>query len=193
MNRDGLEQVKERLNRLRKAAAIIASNAPLEDQESAWLDLLQHLGTVYSKLEQAAKATPAARKWFSAKKLERKTDPLLRYLHHARNAGEHTIVRSASKAVWAVTGRMTEDGGTLGVALDKLGQPVAYGQGMTEMEFVEQEVMLHAALDRGQYYRPPATHLNQSIKSLTARDVLPYVMAYVEQMIVEAEAHEAAS
>jgi hypothetical protein len=47
--------------------------------------------TIYSKLEQGAKGCGPSDAWFGRKKYDRKTDPLLRYIHHARNADEHGL------------------------------------------------------------------------------------------------------
>lgn len=54
-------------------------------------------GTIYTKLEQGAKGHGKSAGWYGRKKKERKDDPLLRYLHYARNSEEHGIERVVVK------------------------------------------------------------------------------------------------
>ena len=68
MDQDRLEQVKERFRRLRQASGIVVSNASLEERGSAWFNLLQQFGTIYSKLEQAGKGHLIRRNDFSVRK-----------------------------------------------------------------------------------------------------------------------------
>ena len=57
----------------------------------AWTDFLAAASTIYSKLEQGSKSHPSSLGWFGRMKRERKVDPLLSYIHHARNSDEHGI------------------------------------------------------------------------------------------------------
>jgi len=81
----------DRLNKARDALKRIERNETLEDVASAWSDLLINGNAVYSKLEQGSKANGRAEAWFGRAKKERKDDPLLSYMHHARNSEEHGI------------------------------------------------------------------------------------------------------
>ncbi len=186
---EGLSQAKERLSRLRHAASVIvSSSAPLAERASAWLDFLQYHGTIYSKLEQASKVSPAAKRWFDAKKVERKADDLLRYLQHARNVGEHSIVSASGPADFSVSGTVQAGSGSLGISFGRNGKPFAVASGFSDVKFHQNEVMLHAAIDRGVAYRPPREHLGQVIESNAAKDVVKHALDYAETMIKEAEA-----
>jgi len=67
-----LEKAKVALNRL--------ENVTVRSQvESAWSDLLLAASGIYSKLEQASKASNKTKTWFGKIKKERKDDPLLSY------------------------------------------------------------------------------------------------------------------
>lgn len=186
MDKDGLSQIKERLGRLRSTAKILTSSAPLAEQESAWLDFLQYHGTIYSKLEQASKATQESKNWFNTKKAERKKDGLLVYLHHARNAGEHTILRASTQAVFSVSGT-AQSGGSMGISFDNNGKPFATGSGLGGMKVHKNEIMLQAAKDRGVYYKPPRSHLGQPIEGDTAREVAILALKHAETMIEDAK------
>jgi len=186
MNKDGLEQAQARFMRINRAAGMIASSAPVKEREAAWLDIIAAFGTLYSKLEQASKATPEATRWFREKKETRKQDPLLQYMHHARNADEHTLVRVATGAQFAVKAVVAEGGGTLGVAYDAAGRPFMVSEGMANPKLYENEVMLHTAIDRGVSYQPPTMHMGQHIADTTARAIAPLIVAYAERLLQDA-------
>jgi hypothetical protein len=150
------------------------------------LDFVQYHGTIYSKLEQVSKATPAAKKWFEQKRSERKTDDLLKYLHHARNVGEHTILKAAGQAVFAVSGRLLSEGATLGICSEEQGNLSAAASGAGDLAVHENEILLLAATDRGVVYAPPRQHLGQSIRGDTANEVATLGLQYAEAMLKEA-------
>jgi len=79
-----LQKARDALNRLKTATT-------LDETESAWADLLLSGNAVYSKLEQGAKVSGKASAWYGRVKKLRKDDPLLSYMHHARNSEEHGI------------------------------------------------------------------------------------------------------
>ncbi|MCW2388435.1 hypothetical protein M2333_001481 [Sphingobium sp. B11D3B] len=187
MNENGLAQAQERFERMENAVEIIVSDAPLKQRETAWLDLVSAFGRVYSKLEQAAKDSSEAAKWFQAKKMERRTDPLLQYMHHARNADEHTLISPAGGVDVAVQATVSGEGGTLGIGYGPNGRPFLICEGMAHPKIYEHEVLLNAAIDRGVTYRPPETHLGKEIEDYTPREVAPLVVTYASQMLDEAK------
>jgi hypothetical protein len=65
--------------------------------ETLWENFLIAANGIYSKLERGAKTNGKSKAWYGRKKHERKNDPLLSYLHHARNAAEHGIQRITSR------------------------------------------------------------------------------------------------
>ena len=67
-----------------------AINDPAQFQ-TEWEFFLVALNAVFSFLEQATKEHSKLAPWFGRLKNTRKKDPLLRYLHHARNAEQHGI------------------------------------------------------------------------------------------------------
>jgi hypothetical protein len=59
----------------------------------AWSDLLTYGNRVFTKLEQASKATGKGMAWFGGVKRRRKSDPVLTYMQHARNVDEHGLAQ----------------------------------------------------------------------------------------------------
>jgi hypothetical protein len=80
-----------RLQKAQDALVRLEAATTLNGAESAWSDLLLSGNAVYSKLEQGSKANGKASAWFGRAKKARKDDPLLSYMHHARNSEEHGI------------------------------------------------------------------------------------------------------
>jgi hypothetical protein len=97
MDAAAVEQAETKLRKAGKSLEALKAATNYEEAEEAWSDFLLASATVYSKLEQGSKSKGTSAGWFGRKKKERKDDPLLRYLHHARNSDEHGIERVAER------------------------------------------------------------------------------------------------
>lgn len=97
MDAQAVEQAKGRLQRADKALQRLNAATNYDEAEEAWSDFLLAAAAIYSKLEQGSKSKGTSSGWFGRKKKERKDDPLLRFLHHARNSDEHGIERVAER------------------------------------------------------------------------------------------------
>ena len=64
---------------------------PIKELEDAWSAFLIRVERMWNKLLAGGSGLPGWQVIESEVSQQRKTDPLLRYVHHARNAGEHTI------------------------------------------------------------------------------------------------------
>lgn len=91
MKRPAVEKARARLSRASESLSLIEASDSYESFQSAWTDLLIHLNSVYSILEQGSRGNGKSEAWFGRKKNERRTDPLLQYVHQARNSDEHGI------------------------------------------------------------------------------------------------------
>lgn len=92
MNPKGLVQAQGRLNTARKALEEFELAQPgSQEYEDAWAEFILALSSVFSKLEQGAKSSPKSKAWFGLIKNKRRTDPLLQYLHQARNSEFHGL------------------------------------------------------------------------------------------------------
>lgn len=90
-NSPAIRHAVARLEKANEALKRLESARTLDEADSAWLDLLLAGNGVYSKLEQGSKCNGKATAWFGRAKKARKDDPLLSYMHHARNSDEHGI------------------------------------------------------------------------------------------------------
>ncbi|MFL6725177.1 MAG: hypothetical protein ACJ8FS_01530 [Sphingomicrobium sp.] len=62
-----------------------------DDVADAWADFLAHANKVYAKLRAACHGQPLDWMWWKKKMDERRDDPLLAYIHHARNCDTHRL------------------------------------------------------------------------------------------------------
>ena len=97
MQRKAVTKARDRLRAAESAfEQMRATKIGSPDFEHAWYAFLVAQNSFYGALEQGAKSG-RSKGWFDSKKHERKTDPLLNYLHHARNADEHSLGASIGR------------------------------------------------------------------------------------------------
>jgi hypothetical protein len=94
MKPEAIRKARARLQRAQEAYDCLILPGTEETFEANWTDFLIASHTVYTSLEQGAKDNATSRQWFGSKKRERREDPLLQYVHQARNADEHGLERS---------------------------------------------------------------------------------------------------
>ena len=87
--------------RLERARAAVESMEAVEKWQTAdwdyktletgWWTFLHAASGIYAKLEQGSKSSGKSTAWFGRIKHLRKKDPLLSYIHHARDAEQHGL------------------------------------------------------------------------------------------------------
>lgn len=89
-----VHQAAQRLHSAQDALAAFDAADTASDVEAArrhWWSFLVGVSGAYSKLEQGAKCCGRCTAWFGRVKHLRRTDPLLSYLHHARDSDTHGL------------------------------------------------------------------------------------------------------
>jgi len=97
MDRLGLRYAEQHLETARDS--LKSMNMPDLDRketERHWINFIQASNSYFAKLQQGSKSSPASIEWFKKVNEWRKADELMNYLHHARNAAEHTLKLSVS-------------------------------------------------------------------------------------------------
>ena len=159
----------------------------------AWMTFLLAANGVHSSLEQGAKSNPQSRQWFGQKKNERRRDPLLQYLHQARNADEHGL----EPIIEHVGGRVKigdgiHGGGVRRVSFDSQGYATVVKDPTypnTHIEVVQPHPILSTVYDAryGNRYAPPREHLNQPLRDLSPIGLAVLSVEYISGLIQEAE------
>lgn len=191
MNPEAVAQASARLRRAKRALAELHGAASFNDAEDAWSDFLLACSTIYSKLEQGSKGNGKSEAWFGRKKKLRRCDPMLRYLHFARNSDEHGIERVTSQApgnVWK--GRKLEFNERIplkAVQVDKVTLlPI---RALPDAVVTGPTLKMVRAHDRrfGDYCDPPATHLGEPVPfgenfpANVAEVAVPYFEGLIEE------------
>lgn len=146
-----------------------------------WSDLLAYGNRVYGKLEQGAKRGPAE-SWFRDLKTERSADPLLRYLHEARNADDHGISAIALPEHRAQIADLSGGKGALLVSLSGRASDLEIMPGPN----VKRVVALLPIVARSGKIEVPNEHLGKLIPDSTPLTLGRLFVVRLEQIIGEA-------
>ena len=74
-----------------RAQRRLRDDLEFDDLEDAWADFLTHANRVYLKLRAACYGQGRDWTWWKKMMDERRDDPLLAYIHHARNSDTHRL------------------------------------------------------------------------------------------------------
>lgn len=81
----------DRFRRAERALVELKYASDYSTSEAAWTDFLIASNGIFSQLEQGAKSSSKSVAWFGRVRHRQKKDPILRYIHFARNSDEHGI------------------------------------------------------------------------------------------------------
>lgn len=186
MEKSAVDAARVSLGKAKSSVEAIRSAKQYPEFEAAWSDFLLAAGRIYSKLEQGAKNSGKSKAWFGRQKHARRTDTLLSYIHHARNADEHGIERVTQMQPGSIgigsTGstlikRMVIDGNM--VMADTVGDPL-------RVTVTPNSVRLVPVMDHGDRYEPPVSHLGSPINKPSPLAVAELAVSYLETLTDEA-------
>jgi hypothetical protein len=153
------------------------------------------VSSIYSKLEQGAKSSGRSTAWFGRKKKERRSDPLLRYLHFARNSDEHGTEHVTHRNI------PTIDENPIGFTKEQFGKEIPIQVQKVDSVTLQPDgppadatlegpnIVLRTVTDNRFHEScdPPKEHLGQLIGKATPQKVAALGLAYLNQMVAEAE------
>jgi hypothetical protein len=189
MPKPSLSRAKAELRAARNAVGRMRRARNFDELEDGWRDYLGALEKAWLKAERECQAVRNQfEPWQQLFRAERKSDPLLCYLTHARNADTHTIQDTLNQTPAAVG---------LGPAygnswhIEKLeirkGQITHYsGDKLLKITFIPGRLELVAFVDRGVNYQPPTSHRGKSLSKTDPVSVAEVGLAYYEAFISEA-------
>lgn len=182
MDRRAVAAARAEFERAFQHSDQITAAKEFHEIEEPWTNFLVAAGRVFTKLEQGAKASARSKGWFDKKLHERRTDPLLRYVWHARNADEHTLQqiteRNLGRADVLPASPEEEEG--LRARLVESGERRPFALVGT-VEWVLPHIVLKEVTDRGVQYSPPP------LNNLSPGSVSLLVLAKLDAMLQEAE------
>ncbi len=176
-----------RLDRMREAVrALDTDDWDFPVLEYAWWRFLLAASGFYSKLEQGAKGHGQSMAWYGRVKHVRKKDPLLSYLHHARDGEEHSIEGSATPAPIRLKS-VKNAKGFRNVEGDIERIEVAAGATVNLSFALPGLRLLSVTDDRfGDTFHPPTVHLGKVIPDPSPREIAKLALLYFAELFVEA-------
>jgi hypothetical protein len=198
--RDELLPVRRELTHARAHLEAMITARDFEDFEREWKAFLDALERAWNKAEQVVGATGSskAQPWIGRVKGQRKSDPLLAYLHHARNAEGHTIEAVLEHEPAKVGVSIGFPGGGYFERLELKpglrGGTVLEQSGGTTRAFLSQypaKYMLRVAVDRNTSYDPPTEHLSKQIPDATPIEVARLGLKFYVDLLAGANAEMA--
>ena len=171
MNTDSnipLYHAKRELRSAEKAIERMQKAETLEDFEDEWKVYLNSIEKVWVKTERACQhVRNKFQPWQGSFASERKKDPLLKYLKHARNSDQHTIAESMTrqKAERSISIEGKPSGG---IKIDKLvikdGRIEEYrGDSSLIIKNLPERIELLKVKDSNKWYNPPKSHKGKKL------------------------------
>jgi hypothetical protein len=183
-----LQQAKARLQRVRDALTAMEQSIAFSNLDENWSNFLVAAKIVFAKLGAGANGDPKSEAWFARVLGEQRSDPLLRFLYHARNAEEHGLDRSIEQAydIRVVEGVRLEFDATFepngDVTFRNAGDP-------REVINLPLKGTPKAIVDgrSGQIVEPPTEHLGSPIANPSIFGIAHLAVAYLERLIGNAQ------
>lgn len=193
-----LHKAKEHLKLAKEAATKLTLEDGFKPYERAWTEFLAQVSRLYSKMEQGSKGCGKSEAWFGRKKHDRKKDPLLSYLHHARDCEEHgidygTALRADETTIkfpqtaevsFRALVKVNEDG-----SVDMRDATVVTPDGeFSHAEHVNPRVELVTVKDDRFHdsFDPPNEHLGKPLEDVSPPTVAALAISYLERLLEEA-------
>ena len=191
MNKTAIEKAKKRLDKARVSLNRMQSSMNFDEFESAWSDFLLAANSVHSILEYGARNSPQSRQWYGTKKNQRRKDPLLSYLHQARNVDEHGIAPVAKRNPGGIRvggGSFSEiDQVAIDMGLMSKDALPASGNFPPILAIPSHIFLVTVTDDRfGDSFPPPEEHLGTPLSDKSPNGVAAAGLAYLERLYDEA-------
>lgn len=192
MNRNAVRHAETALGRAAKALDRLRAGNELEEIEEAWDHFLQAASKVYEKIKAGARGDQASWRWFGGRVDQRRDDPLLSYVHHARNSDHHrfeeVVERREPSTTWGATGGAVHitgfKEGSDGLP-EAIWTPANPGASITVERFAA-HLLAVPVIDRGVEYDVPTSHCGQRLPDRNVITIAEHTLSYLQGMVSEA-------
>lgn len=196
MKKSTYDKIRSKLRRAEKAIQDLEESKSFIQDADAWNQFLIAANGIFDVMDAGLKGHNKGEPWFGDKKHKRKLDPLLQYLHLARNAEEHGLeeVITEEPSGWWVTGDVVLNGvigGPSGTNLKVTqipgGDPIGFGSKRAHAKVVPVRSF-------GIEYAVPTSHLGITIEvehelifGVTPLALARVAYPYLRVLVVDAE------
>ena|SRR5579864_9274111 len=174
MNRKAVEAARTEFNRAWDNVEALAALKPgtnFDEIQTRWAAFLSAADRMFNKLKEGAQASPQSKHWYGTKVHQRRTDPMLCYLQHARNADEHTLEIVTKNQ----PGFIRE--------VEPTPEERAAKPGHAFVEITEPHVRLLDVTDRGVRYSPPPGCIKPYNTGMLALSILEPILFEAEALV----------
>ncbi len=185
----GLQKANKRLAAARSAFARVRESKSFDEFEHAWTDFLLATNAIWEILKATCRGHPTNEPWFGIQLNKQRKDPLLQYMHQARNSDEHglepvTAMRGGSLEIKGnniVIEGLHMSGRT--ITIQKM-QGVKPGDVTVRQPHVALVTVRNSKF--GDTFDPPQEHLGQKIENPTPLTVGALFLTFMEGLVEEA-------
>ncbi len=198
MKKIAIDKASDHLELARSAIARMVLDDGPRAYSQAWSDFLSQASRFYSKLEQGAKGCNQSQPWFGRMKAQRKDDPLLAYIHQARNSDEHSldyvVAETGDALVGTVVGGAKEVHMAAEVMIDAAGKvhvrnaETKTPDALVSLKLENPRMDLVPVRNYGAKFEVPILHLNKPIVFNSPPTVAKLAVDYMAAMLAEAAA-----
>lgn len=163
----------------------LKSAKSLDELRIAWSDFLVYHHRFFTALKQVC-GNKQHQSWCQNVLRVRKTDPLLRYIHHARNSDEHGLI----EVVRDEPGGFSIGSGGHRTVIENLqirnGKLVSANvrEGVAVIKKIDDRIALVDVTDRSVVYSVPDEHLGQSVEK-NVKVIADLAFRFIEDKFVE--------
>ncbi len=191
MDLRAIEKAETRLIGARSALEFMKLSNNYRSFKAHWYAFLSAWKSVYTVLEQGAKASAASDTWYKDKKLECRGDPLLLYLYESRNDDEHSLADPTKFEPGSLAIGVAKEGYSNAVRLISMEDGVIKYESMDGKPVLNEVALPHAVLvpvtaRNGQVLSTPASHFGTNLANPSPEEVADMGMIYIEKLVAEA-------
>lgn len=160
---------------------------------SAWWLFIMASHSIYNLLDAGSIGHGKSVAWIGRKKHIRKKDPLLCYIHHARNSIEHTLaIDFASVGSRIIAPNMDYSGKDMRKPFNdpiQIQIPMTAKAGDVVATFRGPTLILLDVKDRGVEYPVPRHHIDKPLENISPLTVASAALLYLEELVNEARTY----
>ena len=193
MKKAGIDKASKRASAAKAALEAATAATSYDEFEAPWAQFLVSANAVHTILEVAARDCPTSRQWFGRKKKIQTNDPLLCYMHQARNADEHGIEPTTTLEPGSLSIGATGAGIYLkSLTVDAQGRisidATPIGDGGVLLSLLPDRPRLSTVRDAryGTEFEPPTSHLDEPLEDTSPLAVGYIWLNYLERLLLEA-------